>query len=185
MQFSALALYNWVREEVGTPLTEDSGSFNAIAADVTSAYGFPLEKDWAYDLANWDKPTPTIVKSNASAHRLGLSFLCPNLATVRASIQQGKPVSVGFECFDSLSSEEAAETGLVKFTPDERVVGGHAVLIVGYDDAEGVFYFLNSWGKNWGFKLPEHGTHGFGKLPYEYLKTGYASETVTGRTLVR
>ena len=31
-----------------------------------------------------------------------------------------------------------------------KLVGGHAVLIVGWDDAEECFIVKNSWGENWG-----------------------------------
>ncbi|MCX7343208.1 MAG: C1 family peptidase [Proteobacteria bacterium] len=47
-------------------------------------------------------------------------------------------------------------------------VGGHAILIVGYDDLnskkpeDGKFTFMNSWGTWWG-------NNGFGTLPYQYV----------------
>jgi C1A family cysteine protease len=59
------------------------------------------------------------------------------------------------------------------------VVGGHAVVVVGYDDAKkiqntgggpkttGAFRIRNSWGKSWG-------DAGYGWLPYEYVLQGLA-----------
>ena len=44
----------------------------------------------------------------------------------------------------------------------ERQLGGHAVMAVGYDDAEGRFIARNSWGPAWGVK-------GYFTIPYEYL----------------
>ena len=61
----------------------------------------------------------------------------------------------------------------------ERVLGGHAVVAVGYDDkmiiknsecgkeTAGAFLIRNSWGTQWGDK-------GYGWLPYEYVLTGLA-----------
>ena len=37
-------------------------------------------------------------------------------------------------------------------TPGEKLLGGHAVLAVGYDEAEQRFIVRNSWGTGWGKK---------------------------------
>jgi C1A family cysteine protease len=46
--------------------------------------------------------------------------------------------------------------------PDEEVLGGHAVLAVGYDDSAECFIVRNSWGSGWGKK-------GYFTMPYSYL----------------
>jgi C1A family cysteine protease len=45
---------------------------------------------------------------------------------------------------------------------NEKVVGGHAVVAVGYDDAAKLFIVRNSWGAAWGLK-------GYFTMPYGYL----------------
>jgi C1A family cysteine protease len=42
--------------------------------------------------------------------------------------------------------------------------GGHAVLVVGYDDKKKRFRFQNSWGTDWGAR-------GFGYFTYDYMET--------------
>ena len=44
-----------------------------------------------------------------------------------------------------------------------QVIGGHAVLVVGYDDATSRFKFNNRWATNWG------GNGGYGYMPYDYF----------------
>jgi C1A family cysteine protease len=45
---------------------------------------------------------------------------------------------------------------------NERILGGHALSLVGYDDEAQVYHVANSWGSNWG-------TDGFCTIPYEYV----------------
>jgi C1A family cysteine protease len=59
----------------------------------------------------------------------------------------------------------------------ERVLGGHAIVAVGYDDKTRLFKFRNSWGTGWGDK-------GYGHLPYAYLTdTNLASDFWTIRAI--
>jgi C1A family cysteine protease len=56
-----------------------------------------------------------------------------------------------------------ARAGVVPLPgPREKVLGGHAVLAVGYDDAKQCFIVRNSWGTKWGDK-------GHCYMPYAYL----------------
>jgi C1A family cysteine protease len=45
---------------------------------------------------------------------------------------------------------------------NDTVLGGHAVVCVGYDDIKKVWIMRNSWGTYWGDK-------GYFYLPYAYL----------------
>jgi C1A family cysteine protease len=44
----------------------------------------------------------------------------------------------------------------------EKTLGGHAVVAVGYNDAQQRFLVRNSWGTGWGKK-------GYFTMPYAYL----------------
>ena len=46
--------------------------------------------------------------------------------------------------------------------PAEAVIGGHAVMAVGFDDSKQWFIVRNSWGTTWGMK-------GYFTLPYGYV----------------
>jgi C1A family cysteine protease len=49
------------------------------------------------------------------------------------------------------------------------VLGGHAVLAVGYDSAANRFIVRNSWGPAWAMK-------GYFTMPFEYLLDGNLSD---------
>jgi C1A family cysteine protease len=70
---------------------------------------------------------------------------------------------MGFTVYDSFESDEVARTGNANMpASNEALLGGHAVLCIGYDDATQRFLIRNSWGSDWGNK-------GNFTLPYEYL----------------
>jgi len=63
----------------------------------------------------------------------------------------------------SFMSRAVERTGHIPVpTHRDKLLGGHAVLAVGYDDAARVLMFRNSWGRGWG-------DHGYGYLPYHFI----------------
>ena len=69
----------------------------------------------------------------------------------------------GFSVYESFESQAVADTGTVPMpAPGEALLGGHAVLIVGYNDATHRFRVRNSWGPDWG-------DGGYFTMPYAYV----------------
>jgi len=85
------------------------------------------------------------------------------ISTLKGCLASGYPFVFGFTVYQSFESAQVAKTGIVPMpAPHEAVVGGHAVLAVGYDDASQQFIVRNSWGDGWGIK-------GYFMMPYGYL----------------
>lgn len=53
---------------------------------------------------------------------------------------------------------------------------GHAALIIGYDLEKRIFYFKNSWGKDWG-------TNGYGTITFDYIDQMSERKLLTGRLI--
>ncbi len=85
------------------------------------------------------------------------------LNQVKGCLASGYPFVFGFTVYESFESQEVAQTGIVPM-PDwnERAMGGHCVVAVGYEDTQQSFIIRNSWGRNWGM-------NGYYTMPYAYL----------------
>ena len=85
------------------------------------------------------------------------------LAQLKGCLAAGYPVVYGFSVYESFESAVVSRTGHVPMPkPKERLVGGHAVVAVGYDDAKERFIVRNSWGASWG-------EEGYFTMPFAYL----------------
>ena len=75
----------------------------------------------------------------------------------------GLPVVFGFGVYESFESEEVAKTGIMPIpNKNEKLLGGHAVMAVGYDDEKEHFIIRNSWGLEWGDR-------GYFYMPYTFI----------------
>jgi C1A family cysteine protease len=82
---------------------------------------------------------------------------------LKGCLASGYPFVFGFSVYESFESQQVAQTGHVPMpAPGEKQIGGHAVLAVGYDDANHRFIVRNSWGPGWGMA-------GYFTMPYSYL----------------
>jgi C1A family cysteine protease len=82
---------------------------------------------------------------------------------MQACLASGYPFVLGFSVYQSFESQEVAQTGIVSMPQKgEQLLGGHAVLCVGYRNDVKRFIVRNSWSDSWGIK-------GYFEMPYEYL----------------
>lgn len=66
-------------------------------------------------------------------------------------LAQGYPFVFGFAVYESFKSRWTEKTDRALMPKKgERMIGGHAVLAVGYNQAEKRFLVRNSWGAKWG-----------------------------------
>lgn len=150
----------------------DSGCTIRDAMKSLNTYGVCPESRWPYTTSKYK------VKPNATSYKDALRRVVKNyyslrtLGEIKASLAQGKPVVFGFTVYEEFDSEETARTGVAEMPgPNEAVLGGHAVLAVGYDDNDdgGRLIVRNSWSEAWGKK-------GYFTMPYQFVTSGIASD---------
>ena len=109
------------------------------------------------------QPTPECYAQANQYKAVSYQSVDQNLADMKACLSEGFPFVYGFTVYESFESGPVAQTGDVPMpSPNEQVIGGHAVLAVGYDDDEAKFIVRNSWGPGWG-------DGGYFYMPYAYL----------------
>lgn len=119
---------------------------------------------WPYVESNALKAPPPKAYREAFAHRIS-SYLEVNqdLASIKSSLALGFPVVCGIMVYESFESATTASSGIIKMPRSgEKLMGGHAVTIVGYDDKRRAFILRNSWGTDWALR-------GYAWIPYDYL----------------
>jgi C1A family cysteine protease len=148
-------------------VSSDAGSYLRTAAKALNQFGVCDESAWPYVETKFaKKPTPATKTYTPAKKHLAASYASldsTNLAGLKATLASGLPFMIGFSVYASFESDEVARTGIVPMpAKSEAQLGGHAVLVVGYDDAKQRFIVRNSWGTGWGIA-------GYCEIPYAYL----------------
>jgi len=163
----------------------DTGAYLRTAMAALAMFGAPLEKYWPYEISKFDEEPGSFVYAMAqnfravTYYRLDPIGIAPEklLEAIKTHLQNGLPSMFGFTCYSSLYD---AKEGRITFPQlNEKVIGGHAIMAVGYDDnividngqkkSKGAILIRNSWGKEWGMD-------GYGYLPYDYVLAGIAAD---------
>ncbi len=145
-------------------INSDAGAQIRNGIKSVNKQGVCMETEWPYDISKFAaKPNPRCYKDAMLDRAVSYQRVTQNTDQMKACLAGGLPFVFGFTVYESFESAEVASTGMVPMpSTNESVLGGHAVLCVGYDTAKDVFYVRNSWGVQWG-------QQGYFEMPSEYL----------------
>lgn len=162
-------------------ISADAGATMLNIPQALQGYGVSADSLYTYPandktIAYLTPPSNDAVSSalNYRIGQLSTSYGLLNsgdTASVKSLLRSHIPVMMGFNVYDNTSTYQYFE-GLNKtnytynplsstgaLLPGLRLLGGHGVLIIGYDDNRQVFIAESSWGASWGNK-------GFFLMPY-------------------
>ena len=143
----------------------DAGATLADGILSLQTYGICPETSWPYIISNFAVKPPAQCYTQALAHKATqVQNIQNTLSQMKAALNAGYPFVVGILVYQSFESAAVASTGLVPMPnlQKEQLLGGHAVVCVGYNDTKQLWIMRNSWGTSWGDK-------GYFYLPYNYL----------------
>lgn len=152
-----------------------------MASTILKNTGIPPESCYPYTRTNGNC-------NNACSQRLSKAFTItgyvhvgPSVSELKAALNKYGPITTAYEVYGDFYKYDS---GVYQHVSGERE-GGHAVLLVGYDDEAQAFICKNSWGRNWGengyfrihYNMVNKGGVDFGIASYAY--TGAIDPNVT------
>lgn len=161
---SRLFIYYYERLLEGT-VNYDSGAYIRDGIRATNRYGAPLESLWPYTISKFRTQPNQAAINDAAKRRVTLYERAADFNACIDALNNGFPVIVGFDVYSSFETPSVARTGMMPYpnTSRESLLGGHAVLLVGYNNATQRFIVRNSWGTNWGDR-------GYFYMPYQVIQ---------------
>jgi len=177
-------------------LTGDTGAHIRSTMGAMVLFGIPPEEYWPYtdkpeaDPEGFDREPTAFCYSFGQNYktiqyfRYDMPFDMPRedlLDRIKMFIAANIPSMFGFTVYSSIT--QASKTGKIPYpTRSESILGGHAVVAVGYDDnmiiknanpegceTTGALLIRNSWSTQWG-------ENGYGYLPYDYVRKWLARD---------
>lgn len=171
------ALYVYYKErELENSVDQDSGATMGDGMKVLQNNGACLDSTLPYDINNFTQKPSAAAETEAANLKIDSTVPLADLNALKAQLASGKPAVFGFTVYESFMSSQTAKTGVMPMPkPNESVLGGHAVFIVGYNDAKKQLIIKNSWGDSWGDK-------GYFYMPYAYVTADKVDEIYGGES---
>lgn len=168
---SRLFIYYYTRVLEHT-VSIDSGASLRDTTKTVARRGACPESEWPYIINRFADLPAAADRRDALQDRALLYRRVPRtLQQMQACLASGYPFYFGIAVYESFESSIVAQTGMVPLPAmDEQLLGGHALLAVGYRNSDQYFVVRNSWGTGFG-------DHGYLYIPYTYLlNRGLASD---------
>lgn len=169
-------------------LIPGEGTFIHVGMNRLEFDGIPVENDWPYNPnpipgneGQDPAPADILVKANPNRITSSSGLSATNVDGLRQALANGSPVAFSVPVYTHWFTEPTHSSGDIRTPlPGEKVEGGHAMCMVGYEidpDVPGGGYFMvrNSWGTGWASQSAV--APGYARIPFafinQYGKTAY------------
>ena len=168
----------------------DTGAYMRSTMQALTMFGAPPESYYPYNISVFDAEPSAFLYAMAESFQATSYYRLDPAGTtgaallnqVKTNLSNNLPSMFGFTVYSSYSQTNTNGGCFPYPTQSESIVGGHAVIAVGYDDTKkirntnnggiettGAILVKNSWGTSWG-------TAGYGWMPYQYITAGLTAD---------
>jgi len=182
MQISSLYLYNLIKKQnslefisescdsLDSAFNDDPGATIYETLKILKKKGSCPEFLYTYNKNNFTKIPDNNLLNFASKCKL-LNFTKIYRFNIKQYLLNDNPVICGIKIFNSFHSDKTIRTGIIDLPHKlDYLLGGHSIVIIGFNNYIDSYIFINSWGTSWGNK-------GLGIIPYTYINNkDYADE---------
>ena len=118
----------------------DTGAYGRDGFKIARKRGVPPEELWPYHVSRFEeRPSQAAIDAGRqNALKEYYKVVPQDERTIKAVLTRGQTVAFGFTVYSSFESNGVTDTGNVPMpNPNyERILGGHEMLAVGYDDSQ-------------------------------------------------
>lgn len=161
VELSELFVYYNTRMYYGQQ-TIDSGATLRDTLKSCKQYGLCREDLWPYDIEKFDYKPPETAYADAKNRKVTEYVALKDQTAILESVDMFRPAVIAIEVFDSFQTLDATNDVVSMPKPGEPVLGGHAVVIVGYSTEKSQYLVKNSYGAGWG-------KAGYFWMPFDYF----------------
>lgn len=141
--------------------SSDDGATIRDAIKAAAKPGLCPESVWPYDTTKFATAPPQTAYGNITTRAQSYFRIDRSLHALKSCIAEGFPFVFGINMYQSgLAAQQSGQLDMP--TPNDTLLGGHAVLAAGYDDVTLRFTVLNSLGATWGVQ-------GYFTIQYAYF----------------
>lgn len=143
----------------------NTGSTLSNGINALEKYGMCNETMWPYNVSRFSvKPSEEAYVEGLKDEIITADRVLQTMSSLKGCLASGYPFVVGIKIYSSFESDMVTKVGYVPmpYINSEELLGGHAFICVGYNNANGVWIMKNSRGASWGER-------GYFYLPFEYL----------------
>lgn len=141
----------------------DAGAFIRDGMKITAKIGIATEESCPYIVDKFDDEPSMQAFASAAKYKISVYRRLSTLNDIKYALAKGFTCVFGFNVYESFESEAVARTGIMPMPKfGEKILGGHAVHIVGYNNLTSTLIIKNSWGKEWGDR-------GYFYMPYKFM----------------
>ena len=167
VDLSVLFVYYNARILEGAKPDFDPGVYIKDALQSVKLQGICAESIWPYNLKQYSV-VPTLASyEDAKKRRIKNYYRCSDFDSILNALSNEIPVVVSIKIYNQFNRIGWITSTIPELQPPkegEEPIGGHSVVLVGYDSETERLVVRNSFGSTWG-------DNGYFYIPYSYART--------------